>query len=87
MQEVDFASLTARETAPVPTSSECGADMELYMQDCRRVLALGIKRWGGDAPGRLGQRVLNPDEPRCRALRRDGWVSCGYGFVGPIQVM
>ena len=80
MQEVDFASLTAREAAPDPTSSECGDDMELYMQDCRRVLALGIKRWGGDAPGRLGQRVLNPDEPRCRALRRDGWVSCGYRY-------
>ena len=68
MQEVDFASLTAQETAPVPTSSECGADMELYMQDCRRVLALGIKRWGGDAPGRLGPRVLDPDEPRDLAM-------------------
>ena len=49
MQEVDFASLTARETAPDPRSSECGADMELYMHLCRRVLALGIKRWSGDA--------------------------------------
>ena len=68
MQEVDFASLTARETAPVPTSSECGADMELYMQDCRRLLALGIKRWSGDAPGRLGPRVLDPDEPRDLAM-------------------
>ena len=68
MQEVDFASLTAREAAPVPTSSECGADMELYMQDCRRVLALGIKRWSGDAPGRLGPRVLDPDEPRDLAM-------------------
>ena len=68
MQEVDFASLTAQETAPVPTSSECGADMELYMHLCRRVLALGIKRWGGDAPGRLGPRVLDPDEPRDRAM-------------------
>ena len=68
MQEVDFASLTARETAPDPTSSECGADMELYMQDCRRLLALGIKRWSGDAPGRLGPRVLDPDEPRDLAM-------------------
>jgi len=68
MQEVDFASLTAREAAPDPTSSECGADMELYMHLCRRVLALGIKRWGGDAPGRLGPRVLDPDEPRDRAM-------------------
>ena len=68
MQEVDFASLTAREAAPDPTSSECGADMELYMQDCRRVLALGIKRWSGDAPGRLGPRVLDPDEPRDLAM-------------------
>ena len=68
MQEVDFASLTAREAAPDPTSPECGADMELYMQDCRQLLALGLKRWGGDAPGRLGPRVLNPDEPRDRAM-------------------
>ena len=68
MQEVDFASLTARETAPDPTSSECGADMELYMQDCRRLLALGIKRWGGDAPGRLGPRVLNPDDAHDSAM-------------------
>merc|ERR1740130_1040497 len=68
MQEVDFASLTAREAGPNPTSSECGADMELYMQDCRRVLALGIKRWGGGAPGRLGPRVLDPDEPRDLAM-------------------
>ena len=37
MQEVDFTLLTAREAAPDPTSSECGADMELYMRDCRRV--------------------------------------------------
>ena len=68
MQEVDFASLTAREAAPDPASPECGADMELYMQDCRQLLALGLKRWGGDAPGRLGPRVLNPDEPRDRAM-------------------
>ena len=68
MQEVDFASLTAREAAPDPTSSECGADMELYMHDCRRVLALGIKRWGGASPGRLGPRVLDPDEPRDLAM-------------------
>ena len=61
MQEVDFASLTAREAAPDPTSSACGADMELYMRDCRRVLALGLKRWGGDVPGRLGPRVLRTE--------------------------
>ena len=67
MQEVDFASLTAREAAPDPTSSDFRVDMELYMHDCRRVLALGIKCWGGDAPGRLGQRVLNPDDPDDRA--------------------
>ena len=63
MQEVDYASLTAREAEPDPTSSECGADMQLYMRDCLRVLATGIKRWPGDAPGRLGPRVLNPEVP------------------------
>ena len=62
MQEVGFASLTAREAAPDPTASECGADMELYMHDCRQLIELGLKRWGGDAPGRLGPRVLNPDD-------------------------
>ena len=56
------ASLTAREAAPDPTASECGADMELYMHDCRQLIELGLKRWGGDAPGRLGPRVLNPDD-------------------------
>jgi len=68
MQEVDFASLTAREAAPDPTSPDCGADMELYMRDCRQLLDLGLKRWGGDAPGRLGPRVLNPDEPHDIAM-------------------
>ena len=68
MQEVDFASLTAREAAPDPTSSACGADMELYMRDCRRLLELGLKRWGGDAPERLGPRVLDPDDPHDREL-------------------
>ena len=68
MQEVDFASLTAREAGFDPTSSECGADKELYMQDCRRLLALGIKCWGGNAPGRLGPRVLNPDDHHDRAV-------------------
>ena len=63
MQEVDFASLTAREAAPDPTDSECGADMQLYMHDCRRLIDLGLKRWGGDAPGRLGPRVLDPKVP------------------------
>ena len=63
MKGVDFASLTAQEAAPDPTSSDCGADMELYMRDCRQLLDLGLKRWGGDAPGRLGPRVLNPDDP------------------------
>ena len=62
MQEVGFASLTAREAAPDLTASECGADMELYMHDCRQLIELGLKRWGGDAPGRLGPRVLNPDD-------------------------
>ena len=37
--------------------------MELYMRDCRQLLTLGLKRWGGDAPWRLGPRVLNPDDP------------------------
>ena len=68
MQEVDFASLKAREAAPDPTSSACGADMELYMRDCRRLLELGLKRWGGDAPERLGPRVLNPDDSHDREL-------------------
>ena len=68
MQEVDFASLTAREAGPNPTSSDFRVDMELYMHDCRRVLALGIKCWGGNAPGRLGPRVLDPDEPRDHAM-------------------
>ena len=68
MQEVDFASLKAREGAPDPTPSACGADMELYMRDCRRLLALEIKRWGGDAPERLGPRVLNPDDSHDREL-------------------
>ena len=63
MQKVGYASLTTREAAPNPTSSECGADMGLYMHDCRQLLELGLKRWGGDAPGRLGPRVLNPDAP------------------------
>ena len=63
MQKVGYASLTTREAAPDPTSSECGADMGLYMHDCRQLLELGLKRWGGDAPGRLGPRVLNPDAP------------------------
>ena len=68
MQEVGFASLKAREDAPDPTSSACGADMELYMRDCRRLRELGLKRWGGDAPERLGPRVLNPDDPHDRDL-------------------
>tara|TARA_B100000787_G_scaffold8868_1_gene6722 strand:- start:826 stop:1758 length:933 start_codon:yes stop_codon:yes gene_type:complete len=63
MQDVGFASLTARETAPDPRSSECGDDMGLYMRDCRRLIDLGLKRWGGDAPGLLGPRVLNPVVP------------------------
>merc|ERR1719272_837629 len=37
--------------------------MGLYMRDCRRLIDLGLKRWGGDAPGLLGPRVLNPVEP------------------------
>ena len=63
MQDVGFASLKARETVPDLRSSECGDDMGLYMRDCRRLIDLGLKRWGGDAPGRLGPRVLNPVVP------------------------
>ena len=68
MQEVDFASLKAREAAPDPTSSACGADMELFMHDLRRLRTLGIKSWGCDAPGWPAQRVLNPDDSHDREL-------------------
>ena len=83
MQEVDFASLKAREAAPDPTSSACGADMELYMRDCRRLLELGLKRWGGDAPERLGPRVLNPDDPHDRDSSPENRPICVCSGIPP----
>lgn len=54
----------------VPNLTDGGRrdEMEQYMHDCRRLLALGVKRWEGNVPGHLGPRVLDPDKPADRAL-------------------
>ena len=67
-RELGHAAIAERANTPDPMDDQCQGDMAIYMHDCRRLLALGVKRWEGPAPGRLGPRVLNPDDPEDYAL-------------------
>ena len=68
MREFDYASLATSQEDMDPTDEQFQGDMKLHMHHLRRLRALGVKRWPGDAPGRLGQRVLDPDNPTDRII-------------------
>ena len=70
MMEVDDGSLMAREAPPDQTDVECQDDMRQYMHDCKHLLApcINVMHWPGNEPGRLGPRVLDPDDPADSAV-------------------
>lgn len=63
MREVDYAALKATESAPNPSDKGCELEEERYINNCRRLRELGLRRWGPDGP-----RVLDPDSADDLAL-------------------
>ena len=56
VREVEFGALKATEAAPDPKDKGCEPDVQRYIQTCRRLRELHLRRWGPHGP-----RVLDPD--------------------------